>query len=115
MKQFITSLVLMSGASWITGCAHPMIIKPDIAALEVVGGGQHIDKSVGLYISPANRAKQVTTKGGGGDKVTYHPYEDNENAAALRAAIRLVRLDDAGFEVVIARTGDLHIDELANG
>ena len=61
-----------------TGCAHPMMIKPDIAALVAPAEANRISKSIGLYISPENRNKQLTTPGGGGDKVTYHPYVDME-------------------------------------
>jgi hypothetical protein len=70
-------LLLASLASlYLAGCAHPMNIKPDIQSLEPVAN--HIQKNVGLYISPANRALEVTTAGGGGDKVRYHPYADME-------------------------------------
>lgn len=61
---------------YMAGCAHPMNIKPDIQALEPVSG--RIQKNVGLYISPADRSLEVTTPGGGGDKVRYHPYADME-------------------------------------
>ena len=60
------------------GCAHPMMIKPDISALAIPADASRIPKSVGLYISAENRNKQVTTPGGGGDKVSYRPYADIE-------------------------------------
>jgi len=60
------------------GCAHPMIIKPEMEALAAAPSGNRIQKNVGLYISAPNRAKEVTTPGGGGDKVTYKPYADLE-------------------------------------
>lgn len=60
------------------GCAHPMIISSDVAAIVPTAGATVIPKNVGLYISAENRAKQVTTPGGGGDKVTYKPYADME-------------------------------------
>lgn len=62
----------------IAGCAHPMIIKPELEALKTAPSGERIQKKVGLYISAANRAKEVTTPGGGGDKVRYAPYADLE-------------------------------------
>jgi hypothetical protein len=62
----------------VAGCAHPMIIKPEMEALAVPANGDHIAKNVGMYISNANRQKEVTTPGGGGDKVTYRPYADLE-------------------------------------
>ena len=70
--------LILAIAVLVTGCAHPMIIKPDVAVLAVPADSSRIDKNIGLYIAPENRAKVVTTPGGGGDKVTYHPYEDLE-------------------------------------
>jgi hypothetical protein len=62
----------------VAGCAHPMIIKPELEALATAPGGERIQKKVGLYISAADKAKEVTTPGGGGDKVRYSPYADLE-------------------------------------
>ncbi len=61
---------------YMAGCAHPMNIRPDIQSLQPVS--TQIQKNVGLYVSPANHALEVTTDGGGGDKVRYHPYADME-------------------------------------
>jgi hypothetical protein len=60
----------------LAACAHPMNIRPDIQSLQPVS--TQIQKNVGLYVSPANHAVEVTTDGGGGDKVRYHPYADME-------------------------------------
>jgi hypothetical protein len=65
-------------AALLTGCAHPMTIKPDVTALAAPADSTRIAKNIGLYISPENRNKTVTTPGGGGDKVTYRPYADLE-------------------------------------
>lgn len=64
----------------ITGCAHPLVISPDISKLERSGSTQTIDKNVGYYIPADIRDKAVKTKGGGGDSVTYTPYKDMETA-----------------------------------
>jgi hypothetical protein len=61
---------------YLAGCAHPMNIRPDIQSLQPAS--TQIQKNVGLYVSPANHALEVTTDGGGGDKVRYHPYADME-------------------------------------
>lgn len=61
------------------GCAHPYVITPELSALDRKDVTQ-INKSVGYYISPENRAKEVITPGGGGDKVQYTPYKDIEPA-----------------------------------
>jgi hypothetical protein len=68
----LTSLVSL----YLAGCAHPMNIRPDIQSLQPVS--TQIQKNVGLYVPPANHALEVTTDGGGGDKVRYHPYADME-------------------------------------
>lgn len=69
---------VMTAAVMVSGCAHQMTVRPDIAALTAPTGATRIPKDVGLYISQDNRAKEVTTPGGGGDKVTYYPYADME-------------------------------------
>ncbi|HUL41101.1 MAG TPA: hypothetical protein VLV32_04240 [Burkholderiales bacterium] len=61
----------------VTGCAHPMVISPDISKIER-DNTQPIDKNVGYYMAPDAREKAVTTPGGGGDMVTYQPYKDIE-------------------------------------
>lgn len=58
------------------GCAHPMSVQPDVGRLAVVADPGRVPKAVGLYISPENLNKEVTTAGGGGDKVSYKPYAD---------------------------------------
>jgi hypothetical protein len=74
--KFIRLGVVLAAAFALAACAHPMTIKPDISGLGAPAGATVIPKNVGLYISPENRAKEVTTAGGGGDKVSYHPYDD---------------------------------------
>lgn len=60
------------------GCAHPMTVRPDVAGLALPANATPIPKNIGLYISPENRSKEITSAGGGGDKVSYHPYADLE-------------------------------------
>ena len=68
----------MAVVAVVAGCAHPMTMKPDITGLALPAGATVIARNIGLHISPANRAKEVTTAGGGGDKVSYHPFADIE-------------------------------------
>jgi len=63
----------------VVGCAHQINITPPLNTLEN-GNQAKINKTVGYYISPADRTKQVTTPGGGGDKVSYLPYPESEPA-----------------------------------
>ena len=60
----------------VAGCAHPMSVRPDTTKLSGAAQTGRVSKAVGLYISPDNLNKQVTTSGGGGDKVSYKPYAD---------------------------------------
>jgi hypothetical protein len=60
----------------ISGCAHPMTITSDIESLAGASSAARIPKHVGLYIPAEDLSKEVTTAGGGGDKVSYRPYAD---------------------------------------
>lgn len=62
------------------GCAHPVSMSPDIAKLDAPAGATRIEKNVGYVIPDQLRELQVTTPGGGGDKITYKPYADTETA-----------------------------------
>jgi hypothetical protein len=92
MRALRVAAVLLTVAA-IAGCSHPMIIKPEMEALAVAPSAERIQKRVGLYIPAENRQKQVTSPGGGGDKVTYVPYADLE--AGLYKVLSDVFLDVA--------------------
>lgn len=64
-------------AALLGGCAHPISLNSDLSTVTGTGKDK-IDKSVGLYVSAADRARQVEGPGGGGDKVSYFPYRDME-------------------------------------
>lgn len=64
----------------LTACAHPIVISPNIEKIVVSKTNQPIQKNVAYFIADDLRAKQVTTPGGGGDKVSYLPYRDIEMA-----------------------------------
>jgi hypothetical protein len=59
------------------GCAHPITMNPDLEAIKTPASGR-IDKKVGYHLPDSLRALEVTTPGGGGDKVRYFPYRDIE-------------------------------------
>jgi hypothetical protein len=63
----------------VVGCARQINITPPLQALDAPGTVK-INKTVGYYTSPANRAKEVETPGGGGDRVKYRPYSEAEPA-----------------------------------
>lgn len=60
------------------GCAHPITMNPNLEAVKAEAGATRIDKQVGYHIADASKAVEVTTPGGGGDKVRYFPYRDIE-------------------------------------
>ena len=69
----VTAAVALLG---LTGCAHSIALSPDLS--KVSTAGPKIAKTVGYVIAETNRWLQVTTPGGGGDKVKYFPYRDLE-------------------------------------
>lgn len=73
VKLFFVFLIVVV----VTGCAHPIVISPDISKIEPDSSGKAIQKNVGYYIVE-DRDKEVITSGGGGDKVRYKPYKDIE-------------------------------------
>ena len=77
LRLLANGLALLSCAL-LFGCAHPITMNPDLAAVSAPAGSRVIDKSVGYHIPEALRQVEVTTPGGGGDKVRYFPYRDIE-------------------------------------
>jgi hypothetical protein len=58
----------------VAGCAHPIVISPEISSLK---GNQTVEKSPKrlAYYFAEDIDKEVTTPGGGGDNVRYKPYQ----------------------------------------
>jgi hypothetical protein len=89
-----------------TGCAHPISMAPDIKA--VPESTAKIHKKVGYFISAEDLAKEVTTPGGGGDKVKYQPYRDLETGiykAFSQVFDGVVKLKSADDKVSIGEQG----------
>lgn len=59
----------------LSGCAHPINISPDLAALSSNSSAEKIDKKITYYFTE-DLEKEVTTPGGGGDSVKYKPYKE---------------------------------------
>lgn len=68
--------VTLAAAIFLTGCAHPLVITPDLAKLEAPAKAVPHKAVVGYYISEEQRTQEVITPGGGGDRVSYFPYRD---------------------------------------
>lgn len=62
-----------------TGCAHPISLSGEVAQPSAAAASK-LDRKVGLAITDEQRKLEVTTPGGGGDKVSYVPYRDLEPA-----------------------------------
>jgi hypothetical protein len=62
-------------AALISGCAHPLNISPDISAINKGTPIEKSAKNISYYFSE-DIEKEVTTPGGGGDKVKYKPYKE---------------------------------------
>lgn len=78
-KEFMLRSVVLVGAFWLGGCAHQINITPPLNNIEAEAAGK-VNKKVGYFISAEDMAKEVTTPGGGGDKVKYFPYKELEPA-----------------------------------
>jgi len=76
------------GALVVIGCAHPISIE---AKKVPEKEAQWSTKKVAYVITDANKQKEVTSPGGGGDKITYYPYKDAERS--LRAALGAIFSD----------------------
>lgn len=74
--NMIVRLVLLLTALFLGACAHPINISPKSLDAQ---GKPEIGKSVAYLISAQDRDLEVTTDGGGGDKVRYFPYRDLES------------------------------------
>ncbi len=95
IKLFISILLL----SLATGCAHRIVISPDISQIERNNKVQKIPGNAGYYFTADSREKEVITPGGGGDKVSYFPYRDIE--AALYKM-----LSDVFADVAVLKSGN---------
>ncbi|MFT3929758.1 MAG: hypothetical protein QM709_05580 [Spongiibacteraceae bacterium] len=79
MIKYLKIAALLS-VSVITGCAHNIQITPVVDNLRNGAVKAKSELNVGYYISPEDKAKVVTSPGGGGDKISYSPYKDTEEA-----------------------------------
>ena len=61
----------------LAACSHPVKIAPPTLTL-YSDPALKIGKAVGYHVTDQQRQLQATTKGGGGDKISYYPYRDLE-------------------------------------
>ncbi|MES2530834.1 MAG: hypothetical protein V4636_07345 [Pseudomonadota bacterium] len=90
-KRIAQTFAALAFAALLAGCAHPIVVQAENTPDRVEAN--LIQKKVAYAMTDADRAKQVTTQGGGGDKVSYYPYRDLEKS--LRDTLRSVYTDVA--------------------
>ncbi|WP_246795595.1 hypothetical protein [Burkholderia perseverans] len=61
----------------LSGCAHEISLTGDVNKIPALSTPP-LEKTVGLVITDEQLASEAVTPGGGGDKVSYHPYHDLE-------------------------------------
>ncbi|MBB3015830.1 hypothetical protein [Cupriavidus alkaliphilus] len=96
----------------LAGCAHPIQIATDKSA-PAIPAQKKVGKNIGFVIPDPLLAKEVTTPGGGGDKVSYLPYRDLEvplystlsnvfaNATKLKAPDDRAAIDKAQLAYIL--------------
>jgi hypothetical protein len=62
LNRFVATFAV---AAILTGCAHPLVITPDVAKLEAPAKTVPHKAVVGYYLSEEQRAQEVITPGGG--------------------------------------------------
>lgn len=78
MIKKLSLYVALLAVSLLTACAHPITLGGNVSKLSGTGQAK-IAHKVGLLVTDEQRNLQVTTPGGGGDKVSYQPYRDLES------------------------------------
>jgi len=77
--NYLIRIIAVSVFFFAVGCAHQINITPPLNTLDTTQIGK-FSKNVGYFISTEDLSKEVTTPGGGGDKVKYFPYKECEPA-----------------------------------
>lgn len=83
------AIVFFIFVTLISACAHPITIVPNKTPER--NAALLSQKKAAYIMTESDRNKQVTTAGGGGDKVNYYPYRDVEKA--IRDALRSIYAD----------------------
>lgn len=74
----VRSFLLVVITALLAACAHPISITPSNYSDR--GSVPVSQKKVAYVMTDSDRNKEVTTAGGGGDKVSYYPYRDLERS-----------------------------------
>lgn len=82
IMSLVRCIIIFQTALILFACAHPITINPSLTA-QRSDNNLFSTKIAGYVMTEADRAKQVTTEGGGGDKISYFPYKDLEMLSSL--------------------------------
>lgn len=77
MRAWIQTAAAFACAAVLAGCAHPIDMATD-KSVPTTKVEPKIARNAAFVIPDALRDTEVTTPGGGGDKVSYFPYRDLE-------------------------------------
>lgn len=91
MRRFLLALSGLLLAAVISGCAHPISLVGNAAALAGTGTGK-LEMAVGLNMTDEDRKREITTPGGGGDKLSYLPYRDLETGLYIALSETFARV-----------------------
>lgn len=89
IARFVRFAAAITFAAVLAGCAHPIAIQAEKTPERIEANLN--SKKVAYVMTEADRAKQVITPGGGGDRISYFPYRDLEKT--IRDALRSVYAD----------------------
>ncbi|MEH6627792.1 MAG: hypothetical protein V7739_15205 [Motiliproteus sp.] len=78
-SALLKTLIIFS-LTVLAGCSHNIQVNPDLTELRQTKINSLSPHNVAYFISKEDKERQVTTPGGGGDKVSYKPYSDTEGA-----------------------------------
>lgn len=96
----------------LAGCAHPLVLTPDISKIERPAPATPIKKNVAYFIADEQRNREITTPGGGGDRISYHPYRDVEVAfykMLSNVFADVVKISSADDAKAISKGGQAYI------
>lgn len=91
MRRLLLTLSGLLFVAVISGCAHPISLVGNSAALVGTGSGK-LDNAVGLSMTDEERKLEVIGPGGGGDKVSYLPYRDLETGLYMALSETFTRV-----------------------
>lgn len=117
--------LLLAAAVFLGGCAHKVQVTPPLEDIRNAPVAQKSEYNAGYYISAEKKAQAVITSGGGGDDITYAPYQETEAALntilsrTFNRVYSLPSMTDQQFvsdkQIRFIFTPDIHTDSSSTG